>query len=135
MVIVDIENEVFSIVAAVLRDKYDGILVLGETVLAPAEFPCVSIEEADNYANRNTQDTGSNENHANLMYEVNVYTNRASGKKSECKAIFNTVDEIFSSIGFTRIMKKPVSMDDSTKYRMIGRYTAVASKEKVVYRR
>lgn len=132
---IDLENELYTVIASSLRSQYPGIFVSGETVLAPAQFPCVSIEETDNYSYRNSQDSGSNENHANLMYEINVYTNKAQGKKSECKTIFNTVDEIFTNIGFTRTMKRPVSMDDSTKYRLIGRYTATVSKNKTIYRR
>ena len=132
---IDLENELYTVIASSLRSHYPGIFVSGETILAPAQFPCVSIEEADNYSYRNSQDSGSNENHANLMYEVNVYTNKASGKKTACKAIFKTLDDEFLRLGFTRIMKRPISMDDSTKYRLIGRYVAVASKNHTLYRR
>jgi hypothetical protein len=109
--------------------------VYGEDVRTPSSFPCVTIVEADNYAVKSTQDSGCNENHANLMYEVNVYSNRASGRKSECKEILAVIDDMLLGLGFTRTMKNPVSMDDATIYRVISRYTAIVSKNQTIYRR
>lgn len=132
---IDIENEVFTKVASELRSQFTGINVYGEDVRSPSQFPCVSIVEADNYTVKSTQDSGSNENHANLMYEVNVYSNKTSGKKTECKEILSAIDDILLGLGFTRTMKNPVSMDDATIYRMITRYTAIVSTNQTIYRR
>lgn len=132
---IDIENEVFTRIATELRSRFSKINVYGEDVRTPSSFPCVSIVEADNYTVTKTQDSGSNENHANLMYEVNVYSNKTSGKKSECKEILSVIDEMFLGMGFTRTMKNPVTMDDATIYRMVSRYTAIVSKNQTIYRR
>lgn len=132
---IDVENEVFTKIATELRSQFSGINVYGEDVRTPSSFPCASIVEADNYTVKRTQDSGSNENHAQLMYEVNVYSNKTSGKKSECKAILSVIDNIFLGLGFTRSMKNPVSMDDATIYRMVARYTAIVSKNQTIYRR
>jgi hypothetical protein len=69
------------------------------------------------------------------MYSVDVYSNKANGSKSECKAILALVDDALIRKGFTRTMKQPVSLDDATKYRLVARYTAVADKNKTIYRR
>lgn len=132
---IDIENEVFTKIASELRSQFTGINVYGEDVRSPSQFPCVSIVEADNYTVKSTQDSGSNENHANLMYEVNVYSNKTSGKKTECKEILSVIDDILLGLGFTRTMKNPVSMDDATIYRMVARYTAIVSTNQTIYRR
>lgn len=132
---IDIENEVFDRLSTLLQNKYPGITVHGETVLAPGEFPCVCIEEADSYSYLKSADSSGSENHAGVMYEVNVYSNRAVGKKSECKKIFGTVDDFLIGLGFTRTSKTPITLDDATKYRMTGRYTAVVSKNNEIYGR
>lgn len=132
---IDIENEVFTKIASELRSQFTGINVYGEDVRSPSQFPCVSIVEADNYTVKSTQDSGSNEKHANLMYEVNVYSNKTSGKKTECKEILSVIDDILLGLGFTRTMKNPVSMDDATIYRMVTRYTAIVSTNQTIYRR
>ena len=133
---IDIENQIFGKISTALRDEFNPIFVSGELVKAPATFPAVYIEERANSAYQRTQDSGSLENHVSLMYEINVYSNKQVGKKSECKAIFAVIDNEFQKIGFTRIMKEPVAnLEDGTIYRMIGRYTAVVSVGGIIFRR
>lgn len=132
---IDIENAVFTRIATELRSRFPNIDVCGEEVRTPSSFPCVSIVEADNFIVRNTQDSSRSENHAEVMYEVNVYSNQTNGKKSECKKILSTIDEMFLSMGFTRTMKTPVTMDDATIYRMVSRYSAIVSTNQMIYRR
>ena len=70
------------------------------------------------------------------MYEVNIYSNKTSGKKSECREIASLLDNEFATLGFSRTMLQPIpNMDDATIYRMTGRYTAVISKDKAIFRR
>ena len=133
---IDIENDVFNTVATELRSKYPDIYVVGEYVRTPPRFPCVSLIEMDNQSYQQTEDSGSVENHASLMYEVNIYSNKTVGKKTECKAIATLIDERMLALGFARTMLQPTpNMDDATIYRMTGRYSAVISKDKVIYRR
>lgn len=133
---IDAENEIFSIVFTVVKEKYPKIYITGEYVKSPPSFPCVSLIEKDNQVYRNTRDTTNIERHAQLLYEVNVYSNKTSGKKSECKAIINIIDEKMGSLGFTRTMLNPIpNEDDATVYRMTARYRAVIDKNKVIYRR
>ncbi len=133
---IDIENEVFSSVAAEVRATHPSIYMVGEYVKTPPKFPCVSLVEVDNQTYQQTEDSGSVENHASVMYEVNVYSNKTVGKKSECKAIAALIDERMLALGFTRTMLQPIpNLDDATIYRMVGRYSAVISKDKVIYRR
>ena len=133
---IDVENEVFNTVATDVRAKYPDIYMVGEYVKTPPKFPCVSLVEMDNQSYQQTEDSGSVENHASLMYEVNIYSNKTVGKKSECKAIAALIDERMLALGFARTMLQPIpNLDDATIYRMVGRYSAVISKNKSVYRR
>lgn len=133
---IDIESEIFSVVSKKVREKYPKIYMTGEYVKSPPSFPCVSLIETDNQIYRNTRDSGSIENHAQVLYEVNVYSNKTSGKKAECKAIISVIDSKMESLGFTRTLMNPVpNEEDATVYRMVARYRAIVSKEKVIYRR
>ena len=90
----------------------------------------------DNAIRTETIDSGSNENHANVMYEVNVYSNKTTAKKSECKAIIALIDQEMLALGFVRSTLTPVpNMNDSTIYRMVGRYRASVSHNFEIYRR
>ena len=133
---INVENEIFSTVAKAVRTAYPGAYVVGEYVKSPSKFPCVSIVEIDNSAYDKTQTSSSLENHADVTYEVNIYSNKSSGKKSECKSIASLIDNEFATLGMSRTMLQPIpNADDVTIYRITGRYRGVVSKEKVIYRR
>lgn len=133
---IDIENEIFSEVSKRVREKYPKIFMTGEYVKSPSSFPCASLVEMDNSTYENSQTSEGGENHASVMYELNVYTNKTKGKKAECKEIVALFDEILMSFNFTRIMLEPIpNQNDATIYRMLGRYRAIVSKNKTIHRR
>ena len=133
---IDIESTVFNAVATKVREIFPDIFMVGEYVKSPSSFPAVSLVEMDNSTRIETIDSGSNENHANVMYEVNVYSNKTTGKKSECKAIMALIDEEMLAMGFSRNTLTPVPNEyDSTIYRMVGRYRATVSSNNTIYRR
>lgn len=133
---ISIEEELFTAVAKSVRNTYSNAFVVGEYVMAPARFPCVSIVEMDNSVHRQTRDSGHNEMFVDVMYEVNVYSNKSTGKKAECKAIIQLIDDLLLDMGFTRTFLNPVqNLNDATIYRMTGRYRALIDKDKTIYRR
>ena len=107
----------------------------GEYVRVPPSFPCVSLIEADNQIYRNTRDSGHIENHVQVIYEVNVYSNKTKWKKTECKAIISLIDSRMESLGFTRTILTPIPNEQDGIYRMVGRYRAIVSRDKTIYRR
>ena len=133
---IDIESQVFDRVATAVREQFPNIFITGEYVNSPSSFPAVSLVETDNSIREVTADSGSNENHANVMYEVNVYSNKTAGKKSECKSIIALIDTEMTAMGFVRSTLTPVQNEyDSTIYRMVGRYRAAVSKDYKIFRR
>ena len=133
---IDAETEIFSVIAEKARVEYPKLFMTGEYVKAPSSFPCASLVEIDNATFRNSQTTDLRENHVAVTYELNVYSNKKSGKKSECKAIAFYIDELLLRLGFTRTMLEPVPNEgDATIYRMLGRYRAVIGKDHTIYRR
>ena len=133
---INIESEIFDIIATAVRNEYTDAYVVGEYVKSPPQFPCVSIVEMDNVAYDKTQSSGSLENHADVTYEVNIYSNKTSGRKSECKAIASLIDNEFATLGFSRTMLQPITnADDTTVYRVLGRYRGVVSQNYEIFRR
>ena len=84
---IDVENQIYTPIAEALRVQFPGIKVSGEYVKAPSGFPFVSIVEQDNYPTVEHMTTSETEQFATLMYEVNVYSDKATGKKSQCRSI------------------------------------------------
>lgn len=133
---IDIESAVFDTVSKAVRKEYSTIYLTGEYVKSPPSFPAGSIVEMDNTVYTRTLTSSGDENHVSVMYEVNVYSNKTKGKKSECKAIISLIDKEMLALGFSRTMLQPIpNMDDATIYRMTARYKAIVSKDKEIFRR
>ena len=133
---IDIQSEIFNEIANAVRKDYPNTFITGEYIRTPPSFPCISVEERNNVPLRSTQTTSSLENHTVLMYEINVYSNKTSGRRGECVQLMEVVDKTFAKLGFSRRMMDSVAnIEDATIYRLVARYEAVAGKNGTIYRR
>jgi hypothetical protein len=132
---IDCENEVYTRIAKMLREKFPGISVAGEYVKSPSTFPHVSITQSDNPTVSSRIDSSMKENMVKPMFEINVYSNKTGGKKTECKSIAKAIDDLLFSMNFTRLAFTPVpNLEDATIYRITSRYQVVTD-GKHFYRR
>lgn len=119
----DVFNDIFTMVATAVRNEYPGCFVTGEWVNAPAQFPTVSVVEADNYVDAASRDNSLTENVTVLMYQVTVYSNLTSGKRYECAKILGFIDDLLRVKNFTRIARSESYYDtEKTIYTMTARY-------------
>lgn len=132
---IDVENQVFDKVCNAVHTVNANALVTGETLMKPETFPAVSVELADSYVRTDGIDSGAIENFANVMFEVNVYTNAENGKKAQAKAIFDVVDNTFALMGFARQSMNYINMNTSTICRIVARYVGCVGKDLKIYRR
>jgi len=132
---IDIENEIITLAHNTLAGANITAALESVTNLNPATFPTVCIEEIENASYGSTSDSRSNENHAAIGYEINVFTNDVSGKKQRAKEILDVLDEQMILVGFLRMSKTALSYDNGTKYRLVARYRAVVDKNNTIYRR
>lgn len=122
---IDIESKIYTPIATALRAEFPDVKVSGEYVHAPSGFPFVSIVESDNFTTVEHTDTSGAERFATLMYEINVYSNKGTGKKSECKKIMTVLDSLMYGMNFTRISLSPIpNLENASIYRMTARYRA-----------
>lgn len=126
---IDIENYIVnSISTSSSLNSIQGVFVKSEYVKNVSQFPCVLITEKSNTVYTKTSDE-TIENHARLMYQIDIFSNLEAGRKAQCKQIAEIVDTIMSNMGFTRIMLEPIdNIEDATIFRMVARYEAIASK-------
>lgn len=130
---IDVENLVIDTVSkAIKASAYSTALVVSDYTDMPSSFPCVSVIESDNSTYRRTQDNDLKEHHTRVMYEVNVYSNKTSGAKSEAKKILEIVDSSFQNMKFTRTFKQPIPNADKTIYRILARYEAVIAEYQTI---
>ena len=130
---IDLENDIYDHVASAIESAHPACDVSGEYTDTPASFPSVTIVEADNRVLTRMR-TEQIENAVQSMFEVNIYSNKSRGRKSEAKAIADTVDSAFAGIGYTRTFREQIpNLKDATIYRIVCRYQAVIDKNLMIY--
>ena len=129
---VDVENMVIDLVQKALTSGGYNIDVTSTYDPSPSSFPAVAVYEEENHTYRRSQDEALTEHHAEVMYTVNVYSNKKSGAKQQAKKIFSVVDGALQNIRFTRTTTIPDANADKTIYRIVARYEAVIEEPKTI---
>ena len=120
---IDVEAQVFQMCADAFRAAYPRGYIAPEYVAQPPRFPAVMVEVSSNTVERRAMDNGSVENAANIMVEMNVYSNLNTGKKAQAKAIASLLDDVLAGHKFTRDFMNPIpNFNDATIYRVTARY-------------
>ena len=131
---INIFNELYTLFDNALTTYNNEIETASEYTNSPSKYPFASLEEIDNRVYEQTSDSCDVEQHAEVEYEVNIYTQGAT-KKSKCDDIADVVDNLFKEHGLVRTFKNPVPSGDEATYRIVMRYRGVVSKDHTIYRR
>lgn len=121
---IEIESKVYSPIATALKAQFSGIYVTSEPAPIPPADLAVSIVQQDSFSSPRKQDNTLTERFATVMFQVDVYSNKVSGKKSEAKAVLNLIDTMLFDMNFMRLSLQPIPMEDSGYYRLTARYRA-----------
>lgn len=127
---IDIESEIVTLIKEAVSD----VSVTTDSSFNPSKFPCVNITEDDNSVYNRTIDSGSNENHVEVAYAINIYSNKIKKAKEQCRELLETVDELLLKLGFCRKTLHWFQLNESTITRVTALYTAVISQDKTIYR-
>lgn len=130
---IDIEYQLFDIVAKGLREKFPGVLVVGSSIQTFPTYPAVEIVEIGNAVYRKSRDIALRENHAVIAYQVRITTSGTRLLKLEAKQIAQETDRLFSERGFLRIAMSPVQLETGSAYQLILRYRGVVAKTNTVF--
>lgn len=129
---INIESKVFDTVYKKVIAEYPTAFVASEYVRKPESFPHVSLIEMDNSVYVPASALTKIENAVTTMYEVNIYSNLAIGKKDQAKNILSIVDNELLGLGFIRTMAQPTpNLEDATIYRILARYEKIVTNEEV----
>ena len=117
------ETELFIFVADRLRNKFNGIYVIGtELSAAPPKFPAVAIVQSNNAINETYATFSSLENVAKEDYKVEVYSNLEKGKETQAIEITSVISDAMSELGYVRTFCETIPNADSTVHRRMSRY-------------
>ena len=133
---IDILNELFTAVASSVREAHPGVMVTGEYTRQPSKFPALTLDEIQNVMVDQLEESSDQETFSALTYRLQVFSNKASGKKAEARAIFATADSVMRRLGFRRVTYTTTpEIYDSTVYSISATYEAVADVNGTIYKR
>ena len=122
---IDISNVIVKKVRTAVTAVYQDAYVVSTNPDSISTYPCIAVVEYDNYTYERSLDNTAAEHHANVVYEINVYTNNADGKREQAKDIIKIVDTVMINNLFTRDLLRPMPNADRSVYRMYARYKGV----------
>ena len=132
---IDKLNEVFSSVAAPVREAHPNITVTGEYTRQPSKFPALTLDETENVMVDRLEDSSKEERFAGVTYRLQVFSNKQSGKKAEARAIFATADDVMRRLGFRRVTYTSTpEIYESTIYSITATYEAIVSADGTTYK-
>jgi hypothetical protein len=128
---IDKSNEIFTLVATELRQKVDGITVMGESIDIPSKFPTATIDEISNVPVE--IDTKSLNEYARVTYRVQVFTT-GSSKRSDARNIYKIIDEVLQSINLRcKSMSTTPAVYNSNIYQISSSYEAIIKEDGTIY--
>ena len=130
----DIENIIINRIDTVLSNA--GFKdILGSTYQdLPASFPWVFFEQSDSYENEQYHKSSRQNNYDTVVFEADIYSNKKSRSKEECKKILAIIDDEMASLGFSRLVAQPMRpTSEMYKARMFARYRGTVDSNTYIY--
>ena len=129
---IDKSNEIFTLVAKELREKFEGITVMGESIDVPSNFPTATIDEISNLPIE--EDSRPINQYAHVRYRVQVFSNSTS-KRSEARRIYATIDNVLQNINLKcKSMSTTPEIYNSKIYQITSTYEAIIKEDGTIYR-
>lgn len=129
---IDKSNEIFTLVANKLREEFEGITVIGESIDVPSKFPTATIDEISNMPIE--EDSRPINQYAHVRYRVQVFSNAIS-KRSEARRIFATIDNVLQQINLKcKSMSTTPEIYNSKIYQITSTYEAIIKEDGTIYR-
>lgn len=130
---IDISNEVFSVVAAEVRGKHSPVTVIPENTSLPASFPCVAMDETYNVDSQN--DSSGEAKFAAVTYRVQVFCS-GDGKRAKAREIFGTVADTMRGLNLMRkTYTTTPDVYNSSVYQISATFEANVRHDGFIFRR
>lgn len=130
---IDVSNEIFTVLAKAVRENHSPVTVIGENVRVPNKFPCVTIDEIYNVPSQ--LDMSNTEPFAEVTYRVQVFCT-GEGKRSQARKIFQTVSDACFDLNLTRkTYTTTPDVYNSSVYQITATFEATVRRDGMIFRR
>lgn len=133
---INIDDRVFAIVFEAVKAVAPEAQICDPHIASPSIFPCVTVQLADNATTPSVIGSRNKARYARITYQVEVYSNKDNGKKSECYKIMAAISDALILRNFQQIVMTPTpNLKDASIYRLTARFQVIADNKNKTYRR
>ena len=129
-------REVYTEVANAVLAEYPDCRITNAFIYAPSVFPAVAIVLSDDGTKYETRDSSKIDKFRDITVTVDVYSNKAEGKKTEAETIAQIVIDTLYPLNFNMVSCRPASdINNASNYRITATFTATVDCNGIIYTR
>ena len=130
----DRDNEIYTFIRNAGKAVVHIASVSDVYLRVPPSFPHVSIMQIDSSEPKAHIDSSMKEKFTQLSFQIDIYSDDETNKKTIRKIIAQIVDETMKGINFRRQSLRPVqNLADASIYRITARYTGISGDDGMFY--
>lgn len=131
-----IERDIYTATANAILAAYPTCRITNSFVYAPPAFPCAAIVLSDDGTRYDTRDSSKQDKFRDITVTVDVFSNKADGKKTEAEAIMQIVIDTLFPLNFNMVSCKPNSnINNATNYKITATFIATIDSNGTLYTR
>lgn len=130
--ILDIENKIIDDVQTFFANKSVQVNISSEFEDYPEDFPALMIRQIGSAVYTLTQDDDLTPHHWRVTFQLDTFSNKTSGAKSEVKKLMGLADEAMQALKFTLTSSDISTNFDRTITRGTQVYRAIVGEPKTV---
>lgn len=132
----EISREIYTQVANAVLADFPACRISNAFIYAPSQFPCIAMVLSDDGTIYETRDSSKIDKFRDVTYTVDVYSNKAEGKKTEAESIMQIVIDTLYPLNFNMVSCKPFSnINNASNYRITATFTARVDRNGNIYSR
>lgn len=124
----NIQNTVFNAVKTFVTATQTSVDCVGEYTQTPEKLPCLMFYQLNTSHIPNKISTSGLDDVVDVSFEAQIYSNLKKGRKEECYAIADLVEQKMATLGFRMEFCQPLMNADPTIYRLTMRFGGRVSK-------
>lgn len=120
-------NEVYTKVRTAVLAVSSAAFITSTYTPTPSKFPAVFVREVGSFTPTRYLSLANTEKVKEITLEVQVYSNKKSGAKTEVDTILDAVEAALKHQYFYLVSSAPVENTDSTVYRHAARFRRIVA--------
>ena len=129
-------REIYTMVANAVLANYPTCFFTNAFIYAPSKFPCVALVLSDDGTRYDTRDSSKQDKFRDITVTVDVFSNKADGKKTEAEDIMQIVFDTLFPLNFHQVSCRPASnMNNASIYKITATFVATIDSNGTIYTR